>query len=277
MADNLNYANPASGTGVLPVGFRDSSGAGTGPYYQRCDTAGIVAHDAAAAAYYPQLIGGFASAAAPSSVSADGDAVQAWFLRNGAQTVVLTAGGALMPGDATTGQFVGGAIAHGASDTGNPLKVGMVATAHGANPTPVASGQRTNVYASIDGIPFVLGGHPNIKTVRLQFTAAQTNTAVIAGSGGVRIVVTGFTVTLDNASTVFPTFLLGFAASTTPTTTQVIGAHGGIPAGGGFSRGDGSGILGISAAGDALLLTTTGAATGNGVNVIITYYTITEA
>lgn len=63
---------------------------------------GAAAHDAAAAGA-PLLVGGYAKAAAPSDVSADADAVNAWFLRNGAQAVVLTAAGALIGGDATNG------------------------------------------------------------------------------------------------------------------------------------------------------------------------------
>lgn len=170
---------------------------------------------------------------------------------------------------------VEGDVAHDTADSGQPVKLGAVAIAHGTNPTAVsASLDRTNLYANVAGVLFTIGGHPAVKTVRLQFTAAQTNTAVIAATASTVIVVTGFTVTLDNASTVFPTFLLGFHATTTPTTTQVIGAHGGIPAGGGFSRGDGSGIIGISGVADALLLTTTGIATGNGINLIVTYYTL---
>lgn len=46
---------------------------------------------------------GRASAAAPTSVSADDDAVLAWYLRNGAQATVITAAGALIGGDATNG------------------------------------------------------------------------------------------------------------------------------------------------------------------------------
>lgn len=51
----------------------------------------------------PVLIGGRASAAAPADVSADGDAVRAWRLRNGAAAVVVTAAGALIGGDAANG------------------------------------------------------------------------------------------------------------------------------------------------------------------------------
>lgn len=64
---------------------------------------GGVAHDGAATSQNPITVGGYASAAAPSDVSADGDAVRAWMLRNGAQATVITAAGALVGGDATNG------------------------------------------------------------------------------------------------------------------------------------------------------------------------------
>ncbi len=63
---------------------------------QKTQSIGSVAHDAAGTGVAPVLVGGYASAAAPTSVSADGDAVNAWFLRNGAQAVVLTAAGTLI-------------------------------------------------------------------------------------------------------------------------------------------------------------------------------------
>lgn len=63
---------------------------------------GKVAHDATMSGN-PIVTAGVASAAAPTSVSADGDVVQAWRLRNGAEAVVITAAGALVGGDATNG------------------------------------------------------------------------------------------------------------------------------------------------------------------------------
>lgn len=63
---------------------------------------GGAAHDAAVSGN-PVLEGGYASAAAPTDVSADGDMVRGWRLRNGAAAMVLTAGGALIGGDATNG------------------------------------------------------------------------------------------------------------------------------------------------------------------------------
>jgi len=63
---------------------------------------GLTAHDAALSDN-PITIGGYASSAAPSDVSANGDAVRAWFLRNGAQVINLAAAGVLIPGDAGNG------------------------------------------------------------------------------------------------------------------------------------------------------------------------------
>ena len=66
------------------------------------EVVGDVAHDVPIAGN-PLTIGGVASAAAPTAVSLDQDAVRAWFLLNGAQATVLTAAGALIGGDAANG------------------------------------------------------------------------------------------------------------------------------------------------------------------------------
>ena len=102
LADNT--ANPTvTSMGVFPHLFdgtnwdRAPGTSASGAFIQ-----GDVAHDAPVAAN-PLLTGGRASAAAPTDVSADGDAVRAWFLRSGAQATVLTAAGALIGGDATNG------------------------------------------------------------------------------------------------------------------------------------------------------------------------------
>lgn len=91
------------------------------------EVVGDVAHDAPAAGN-PVLIAGKASAAAPTDVSTDGDAVTAWRLRNGAAAVAVTAAGALIGGDAANGMDVDvtrvptdpfGANADAASATGS--------------------------------------------------------------------------------------------------------------------------------------------------------------
>ena len=66
------------------------------------EVVGDAAHDAPASGN-PVLGGGYASAAAPTSVSLDGDVVRSWHLLNGAQATVITAAGALIGGDATNG------------------------------------------------------------------------------------------------------------------------------------------------------------------------------
>ena len=171
-----------------------------------------------------------------------------------------------------------GNIAHDSPDADPPVKIGHKAINHGTNPTSVTASDRTDSYANRAGIPWVIGGHPNVQTLMLgAITTAVANSAIVAAAANIRIVVTRITCTLDNASTVFPLVRIGFHATTTPTTTGVLVSHGGVPAGGGFSVGDGSGILGIGAVADALLVTTTGNATGAGLIISVSYYTINEA
>jgi len=74
-----------AGTATVTGGVAGSQGVG-----------GVVALDAAAASINPVLVGSYASAAAPADVSADGDAVRLWALRNGAQVVNLASGGTLI-------------------------------------------------------------------------------------------------------------------------------------------------------------------------------------
>lgn len=110
----VDTAGGGTDTGTLALAVRDDA-LGTltpadGDYTQlRTNARGAQwvamdaeAHDAALSSN-PILVGGYASAAAPTNVSGDGDAVRAWMLRNGAQCVQLTAAGALIAGDATNG------------------------------------------------------------------------------------------------------------------------------------------------------------------------------
>lgn len=180
---------------------------------------------------------------------------------------------------------IGGDIAHDAADstspTAGPVKVGAVAIAHGTNPTAVAAADRTVIYANRAGIPFVIGGHPNVVSYGMSITTAATN-AIVGPTiaTGSKLVVTGITVILDNASTVFPSVTIGFATATapafatTPGTLKVIAGHPGVPAGGGFSRGDGSGIIGVGADDEELRITTVGTAGGNGLYILLTAYTV---
>ena len=73
-------------------------------HYQRGDIEGLYPHDApiSGSGIYPVLVGGYASTAAPLAV-ASGDAVKAWYLLDGSQVCALSAGSALIGGDASFG------------------------------------------------------------------------------------------------------------------------------------------------------------------------------
>jgi hypothetical protein len=168
---------------------------------------------------------------------------------------------------------VAGDVAHDAADAGAPQKVGARALAHGANPTAVAAGDRTDLFANVAGVLFVMGGHPNILTLEAEYTAAQTNAALITASSGQKIAVTQIQALCDRANTVDVGLRIGFGTTTTPTTTGVVCTHPGIAAGSGVSRGDGSGILGVGADGDDLRITSE-VPTGGALRVLVSYYII---
>jgi len=152
---------------------------------------------------------------------------------------------------------------------------GVHSVLSGSAPDTAAVDAAVNPVANRNRVPFVIGGDPGIITLKhTTITTAVTDAAIVTVTTPNKIVVTRISVTLDNASTVFPTLLIGFGAANTPTTTGVLVAHGGVPAGGGITVGDGSGILGIGADAEDLRVTTTGNATGNGLQIVVTYYLV---
>lgn len=168
---------------------------------------------------------------------------------------------------------VGGNVAHNAADSGNPSKIGYKAIAHGTNPTAVAAASRTDGYANRAGIPFVIGGHPNIVTIELAWTAAQTDIAIVTVAAGLKIVVTRVTITMDEANTVGVGVRIGLGTVNTPTTTGVVASHPGMVPGSIMTVGDGSGILGVGAD-DADLRITAEVPTGGSGRAVVSYYTI---
>jgi hypothetical protein len=264
MADNIELN---AGTGGATIAADDVSSV----WYQR-----VKLTDGTAESTTPILAGGgVESGALRVTVASDSTGVLSVDDNGASLTVDGTVAVSAVSGSVT----VAGDIAHSATDSGNPVKVGMRALAHGTNPTAVDAAERTDWLANRAGIPWVIGGHPNVVSYGLSITSAITN--VVIGptvNAGSKFVVTGITVTCDNANTVFPTFVAGFATATTPAfattpgTLKVIAGHPGIPAGGGFSRGDGSGIVGVGADDEELRITTTGAVTG--MYVVVTGYTI---
>ena len=166
-----------------------------------------------------------------------------------------------------------GNVAHDGVDSGNPIKIGMRAIAHGTNPTAVAAADRTDWLANRAGVPFVIGGHPNIVTIEAAYTAAQTDTAIVTISTGLKIVVTQIQFVCDNANTVDVGVRVGFGTANTPTTTGVVLTHPGVAAGSGVSRGDGSSIVGVGADNEDLRVTSEVPTTGS-CRVLVSYYTV---
>lgn len=177
-----------------------------------------------------------------------------------------------MPTGASAAQLQGD-VAHDAANSGNPVQVGLEAIAHGANPSAVAAGDRTKAYANRAGVPFVIGGHPNVKSLEAAYTTAQTDVAIVTVIAGTKIVVTQATAVLDEATTVGVGFRVGFGAAVTPTTDGVVLTHPGLVPGGGITRGDGSGILGIGADGEDLRITSE-APTNGSLRILVSYYTV---
>lgn len=174
----------------------------------------------------------------------------------------------------TTGLLdVEGAVAHDAVDSGAPIKFGARAIAHGTNPTAVAAADRTDLYANRAGILFTIGGHPNVTTLRANYTGLNTDAIFLAAGGaGTKYIITRATVTAANSNTVDTQVRIGFGA-TTPTTNNVILSHPGIAKGSGVVEGNGSGILAIGADNTPIRITNT-APTGGSIDVLISYYTI---
>jgi hypothetical protein len=173
----------------------------------------------------------------------------------------------------TVTTLTGSSIAHDGVDSGNPHKIGGRAIAHSTNPTAVAAADRTDWLFNRAGIPWVMGGHPNIVTIEAAYTSAQTDAAIVTISTGMKIVVTQIQATCDNANTVDTGLRVGFGTANTPTTTGVVLTHPGIPAGSGVSRGDGSGIIGIGADNEDLRITSEAPTTGS-LRILVAYYTV---
>lgn len=192
------------------------------------------------------------------------------------------AGGTAISGGITGSVAIGGNVAHDSADsTSNPVKIGGKAVAHGTNPTAVTAADRTDWYFNRHGIPFTIGGHPNAITVSAQIQdadGAQTNAAIVTVGAGAKVVVTRLTASCDNATTNGTNIKVGFGTATLPASAHtgvagILHEFDNVPPGGGFTIGDGSGILGVGADNEDLRITTEDPAGGN-CTVSATYFTI---
>jgi hypothetical protein len=176
---------------------------------------------------------------------------------------------------------VGGGTAHDAVNSGNPLLNGYEAIAHGTNPTAVAAADRTKAYANRAGIPFMIGGHPNIQSAEYFTSGAITDDNILpAISAGTKYVITSISVACSAANATTPSVRIGFGTASVPSqgstnadaVTKVILSHPGIAAGSGIVKGNGGGIVGIGGDGEELRITCTTPTTS--MIVQVDYFTI---
>lgn len=159
------------------------------------EVVGDVAHDAAAAGN-PVLVGAYASATAPTAVSANGDAVRLWATTSGALNVA-DGGGSITVDNAgtfavqatlqasTNTQEVVGDAADDAATAGNPVLIGGVAVeTDGTDPTTV-SAEGDAAYLRTDRARRLLvnKSHPRGFFTSADYASAQTNATVQAAPG----------------------------------------------------------------------------------------------
>ena len=97
---------------------------------------------------------------------------------------------------------VGGA-ASGATDSGNPVKIGFKAySPDGTTPgTAVTEGQRTDAKGDLDGRQFVNTTHPRFGHKHLDGSAAYTDESLVADPGdGFQVIITKITVSTGAAT-----------------------------------------------------------------------------
>lgn len=158
----------------------------------------------------------------------------------------------------------------------------LEAVAHGSNPTESAVGDTASWHSNRHGVPFVVGGHPNVisRLARvLDSDNAQTDTALVTIATSNKIVVTRMAVLASNANTVDVAFRAGFASATLPSlpgtggTDAFILAHPNIAPGSGVVDGNGAGILGIGGDGEDLRYTCDDPVGGE-IWIIVSYYLV---
>lgn len=130
---------------------------------------GNTAHDAAATSVNPVLIGGYASAAAPTDVSADGDAVRDWNLRSGAKVVQPSYGGNLAAAGA-------GAVTSGTVRTTQASDSPLVAATGSTTDAAATSGGTGTIHAKLREMSTALA------TINTSVSASNTQLPTALGA-----------------------------------------------------------------------------------------------
>ena len=126
----------------------------------------------------------------------------------------------------TVSTVTGGAVADGAADSGNPLKIGAKAETALSGITLIDDGDRANLHCGVDGVLFVrpYTGLEDIVTGNASNTDG-TSTSLIAISGsGVRTYITTLVLTNTSASNIY----VEIKDDTTVKMTLPLPANGGV-------------------------------------------------
>jgi hypothetical protein len=156
-----------------------------------------------------------------------------------------------------------------------------VAVAHGANPTAVAAAAKVVPKANRAGVPFMIGGHPNVITRSATIDdadGAQTNASLLTVAGGSVIVITAISVIFFSTTAAQACAVrIGFAAATLAAASEAGAAgillEGKFLSGGGNQKGNGAGIIGVGADGEDLRITCDDPV-GGSLFVTFSYYTV---
>jgi len=160
---------------------------------------------------------------------------------------IVQDGGGSLSVDAT------GDVAHDAVDAGAPVKHGAKAISFGTIPAAVGNNDRTNLYASRYGVPWVIGGFPNTEVLSATYTSAQSDAILKSVAAGQKFIVTMLSAMVGNVPS---TAGCGVVFEFDDTVDVCFGKHPNIAAGSGFVKGNGGGIIGIGADGQDVLVTT---------------------
>jgi len=128
-----------------------------------------------------------------------------------------------------------------------------------------------NPQALVDALPGQILTVDNVTSARKVYAAAQTNAAVIAAVAGRRIVVVGCDAMCDDDNTNDTAVLIGFHATVTPTASDVVLTHPGVPAGSGVMKIMGAGKP-IEVGGVGVPLLITSGDPGGTLEILVTYF-----
>ena len=160
-------------------------------------------------------------------------------------------------------QSVGGGTQYTEGDTDSSI-TGTAAMTEG--PSNTLTPLQSNAAKDLKVVP---RGDADVITRRDNYTAAQTDTAIVSVSAGTKIVVVSMTAVLGGNATVKAAIRVGFGAANTPTSAGVYLSHPNVVAGSGVAER----IPVVGADGEDLRITCA-VPTGDSFDVVTKYYTV---